>query len=251
MRARSAVLAVVLVLGAVVTLPAVAVAEVPQHSVALSGAQEVPGPGDGNGRGEFSWSVDGTTLCYLLSAKRIGTTAAAHIHRGEGRGGRGPVVVELDRAEQGQCRLPHHLLDLATALKDPPAPVLRQRAQRAAPHRRDPRPAALLAGHSPGAGELARPRVVRGAGGGRLASLGVWTTASTATRRTGRPTSSSATAAPPTCGRSCRATPTGCGGSTTGCPTRPSTTGSSPSTASSPTATSRSSPSSTTTTAPR
>ena len=37
MRARSAVLAVVLVLGAVVTLPVVAVAEVPQHTVRLTG----------------------------------------------------------------------------------------------------------------------------------------------------------------------------------------------------------------------
>jgi hypothetical protein len=94
MRARSIVLA--LVLGAALALPGgAAVAEVPQHSVFLTGAQEVPGPGDANGRGEFSWSLDGTRLCYLLSVRRIGTAAAAHIHRGRA-GVAGPVRVELD-----------------------------------------------------------------------------------------------------------------------------------------------------------
>ena len=58
----------------------------------------------------------------------------------------------------------------------------------------------------------------------------MWTTASSATRLTGRRTSSSATAAPPTCARSCRTTPTCSAASTPGCPTRPSTTGSSRST---------------------
>ena len=119
MRARPAVLAVVLVLGAAVTLPAVAVAEVPQHSVALSGAQEVPGPGDGNGRGDFSWSVDGTTLCYLLSAKRIGTTAAAHIHRGKA-GVAGPVVIELTAPNKASADCLTIASSLATALKTHP-----------------------------------------------------------------------------------------------------------------------------------
>ena len=54
--------------------------------------------------------------------------------------------------------------------------------------------------------------------------------------RTGRPTSSCATAERPICARSGPTTPSGCRGSTTGCPTRRSTSGSSRSTASSPTA---------------
>lgn len=119
MRARSAVLAVALVLGAVVTLPVVAVAEVPQHTVRLSGAQEVPGPGDGNGRGQFSWSVDGTRLCYLLSARRIGTAAAAHIHRGKA-GVAGDVVVELTAPNKASADCLTISSSLATALKTHP-----------------------------------------------------------------------------------------------------------------------------------
>jgi len=119
MRARSAVLAVVLVLGAVVTLPVVAVAEVPQHTVTLTGAQEVPGPGDGNGRGQFSWSVDGTTLCYLLSVKRIGTTAAAHIHRAKA-GVAGDVVVELTAPNKASADCLTISSSLANALRTHP-----------------------------------------------------------------------------------------------------------------------------------
>jgi CHRD domain len=58
-----------------------AVAQVPQKRVTLTGAQETD-PGDGNGRGQFTWSLDGQKLCYLLTATRIGTATAAHIHRG-------------------------------------------------------------------------------------------------------------------------------------------------------------------------
>jgi CHRD domain len=79
---------------AVVAAAEPALAQVPQKQVTLVGSQEVPGPGDANGRGQFTWSLDGTTLCYLLSAKRIGTPFAAHIHKGK-RGVSGPVVVTL------------------------------------------------------------------------------------------------------------------------------------------------------------
>lgn len=119
MRARPAALAAALVLGAAVTLPAVAVAEVPQHSVTLTGAQEVPGPGDANGRGTFSWSLDGTQLCYLLSAKRIGTAAAAHVHRGRA-GVAGPVVVELTKPTPASAGCATVSATLATALRDHP-----------------------------------------------------------------------------------------------------------------------------------
>lgn len=119
MRARSTVLAVAVVLGSAVTLPVAAVAEVPQHSVTLTGAQEVPGPGDGNGRGQFSWSLDGSKLCYLLSAKRIGTAAAAHIHRGK-VGVAGPVVVELNAPNRASAECLTIDAGLATALKAHP-----------------------------------------------------------------------------------------------------------------------------------
>ena len=67
------------VVAAVVALPVVtlaggpALATVPQREARLTGAAEVPGPGDADGRGQFTWSLDGTRLCYLLSVKRIET----------------------------------------------------------------------------------------------------------------------------------------------------------------------------------
>ena len=94
-KAAAAAAVVVGVVGATVILPGgPASALVPQHQVTLTGSAEVPGPGDPNGRGEFTWSLDGQQLCYLLSVKRIGTAAAAHIHRG-GPDVAGPVKVEL------------------------------------------------------------------------------------------------------------------------------------------------------------
>ena len=110
------------VVSATLVVPAgTAVAQVPQGSVRLTGAQEAPDPGDANGRGQFSWSLDGRQLCYLLSVKRIGTAAAAHIHRGAA-GVAGPVRVEL------QAPVPRASADcvtlgsrLAKALRDRPA----------------------------------------------------------------------------------------------------------------------------------
>ncbi len=119
MRARPAVLVVAVVLGAAVSLPAAAVAEVPQHSVRLTGAQEVPAPGDGNGRGSFAWSLDGTRLCYLLSAKKVGTAAAAHIHRGR-PGVAGPVVVELTAPTPASAGCATVGASLASALRAHP-----------------------------------------------------------------------------------------------------------------------------------
>lgn len=91
-------IAMFVVAGVVATSPIVAggpaVAQVPQKQVTLTGAREVPGPGDANGRGQFTWSLDGNTLCYLLSARRIGKAVAAHIHRG-GRNASGGVRLLL------------------------------------------------------------------------------------------------------------------------------------------------------------
>jgi hypothetical protein len=94
MRVATTLAAAAVVLATVIVPGGAAVAQVPQHTVTLTGAKEAPGPGDSNGRGQFSWSLDGQRLCYLLSAKRIGTPVAAHIHRGA-VGVAGPVRVEL------------------------------------------------------------------------------------------------------------------------------------------------------------
>jgi hypothetical protein len=117
MRKVSSVAAVALV-SAVFCLPGgTAVAQVPQHHVTLTGAREAPGPGDKNGRGEFSWSLDGTRLCYLLTAKRIGTAAAAHIHRGK-VGVAGPVKIELQAPNRASATCVTIDAGLASKLRD-------------------------------------------------------------------------------------------------------------------------------------
>jgi hypothetical protein len=60
----------------------------------LTGEQEVPGPGDPNGRGEAEVKVFEAKVCYELTFKRIKPATAAHIHIGR-RGVAGPVVVPL------------------------------------------------------------------------------------------------------------------------------------------------------------
>jgi hypothetical protein len=60
----------------------------------LTGAAEVPGPGDDDGRGFFVGKVKGDLLCYVLVARKIEVPMAAHIHAAP-RGVAGPIVVGL------------------------------------------------------------------------------------------------------------------------------------------------------------
>jgi CHRD domain len=72
----------------------------------MNGAKEVSsttgdkGTGDANGRGSFSATLDGRTLCYGIQVKNIGNPVAAHIHRG-GTEVAGPVVVPLKQPGRG------------------------------------------------------------------------------------------------------------------------------------------------------
>ena len=63
----------------------------------LTGAAEVPGPGDDNGAGLFEARVNPGTerICYTLAASSIDAATAAHIHAG-GPGEAGDVVLTLD-----------------------------------------------------------------------------------------------------------------------------------------------------------
>jgi hypothetical protein len=62
----------------------------------LTGEQEVPGPGDPDGRGNAVVKVFGTKVCYTLKVKDIRLTdLAAHIHKGR-RGVAGDIVVTLE-----------------------------------------------------------------------------------------------------------------------------------------------------------
>ena len=75
------------------------------HFAVLTGAKEVDadgnrGAGDANGRGSFSATLDGQTLCYGIQVKNIGDPGAAHIHRGT-RSVAGPVVQPLEHPTDG------------------------------------------------------------------------------------------------------------------------------------------------------
>jgi hypothetical protein len=63
----------------------------------LTGAAEVPGPGDDNGAGLFEARVNPGTerICYTLAASSIDPATAAHIHLG-GPGEAGDPVLTLD-----------------------------------------------------------------------------------------------------------------------------------------------------------
>ncbi|MET9336497.1 MULTISPECIES: CHRD domain-containing protein [unclassified Nonomuraea] len=72
----------------------------PYQFVEMTGAQEVPGPGDPDGVGIFAWRVSGRSLCYVITAHNIQPATAAHIH--EGRVGvAGPIVVTLQAPTRG------------------------------------------------------------------------------------------------------------------------------------------------------
>ena len=62
----------------------------------MSGAEEVPGPGDADGSGVASIAIESANskLCYQVAAKQIATATAAHIHKGVA-GTAGPPVVTL------------------------------------------------------------------------------------------------------------------------------------------------------------
>lgn len=71
-------------------------------SADLSGANEVPGPGDPDGSGTAVISVKPSKerLCFELSAANIAPATAAHVHEGPA-GVAGPVVVTLTPPTSG------------------------------------------------------------------------------------------------------------------------------------------------------
>jgi len=120
MRRTSLLLAFLVAAGVILAGVAPASAAVPQKRVTLTGAQERP-VGDRDGRGEFSWSINGRQLCYLLTVRGIRTPVAAHIHRGA-RGVAGGVVQALVApANGGSAGCATLTAALATAIRTHPA----------------------------------------------------------------------------------------------------------------------------------
>jgi CHRD domain len=75
---------------------------VPMGVATLTGAKEVPGPGDPNGRGHVTIRFKRAVgkVCANATWTRIGTPLAAHIHKG-GPSTSGDVVVDLTSAVTG------------------------------------------------------------------------------------------------------------------------------------------------------
>jgi hypothetical protein len=76
------------------------------YHATLSGASEVPGPGDPDGGGRFEVSVADRVdqFCYeFKDVTGIGAATAAHIHRGA-VGAAGDVVVPLDPPTDGHSK---------------------------------------------------------------------------------------------------------------------------------------------------
>ncbi|HYI34727.1 MAG TPA: CHRD domain-containing protein [Glaciibacter sp.] len=89
------------------TVPAAANAHpstdfVPLSFTTLTGAAEVPGPGDPDGRGfaVVRWNADNGTICYNVFVRRIAPATAAHIHVGD-ENTAGPVVQPLEAPTDG------------------------------------------------------------------------------------------------------------------------------------------------------
>lgn len=65
------------------------------YSAGLTGAAEVPGPGDSDGAGYAVVTISGTSVQYSILTNGIAAPTAAHIHRGAA-GVSGPVVVDFN-----------------------------------------------------------------------------------------------------------------------------------------------------------
>ena len=68
----------------------------------MTGAEEVPGPGDEDGKGTATVTLDdaANTVCYELTYEGIGQPTMAHIHTGA-KGVSGPPAVTLDKGDKG------------------------------------------------------------------------------------------------------------------------------------------------------
>ncbi len=83
-------------LAVLVVLPAVGSAASTTLKATLSGSNEVPSKGDPDGSGTATLRIDPSkgTVCFTIKLKKIGATAAGHIHTGK-EGKAGGVLIPL------------------------------------------------------------------------------------------------------------------------------------------------------------
>lgn len=88
-------------------------------NAALTGAMEVPGPGDSDGRATARIMLKKHQICFKLSWRGIATPTAAHIHKAP-LGVAGPVVVPLPltkmHSNQAAAKKVHDCVDVDPAL---------------------------------------------------------------------------------------------------------------------------------------
>jgi hypothetical protein len=89
-------------------------------STVMTGAVEVPGPGDPDGRGFFVAVVKGDKLCYAIAADKIAPATAAHIHVGA-VGVAGPVVVPLQPPNKVAAECVKPAADVLAAIVETPS----------------------------------------------------------------------------------------------------------------------------------
>jgi CHRD domain len=90
---------------AVLTSAYLAAADEMKIKANLTGAAEVPGPGDPDGGGtvQVTLNPDKNEVCYDLTLTKVDEATAAHIHEGA-VGKDGPVKVGLDTPKGGSAK---------------------------------------------------------------------------------------------------------------------------------------------------
>jgi CHRD domain len=102
---RRIMLSVFVLALAVLTFAHLAAADEMKIKANLTGAAEVPGPGDPNGGGtvQITLNPDKNEVCYDLTLTKVDEATAAHIHEGA-VGKDGPVKVGLDAPKGGSAK---------------------------------------------------------------------------------------------------------------------------------------------------
>lgn len=90
---------------ALLTCVHLAAAQEMKATAKLTGAAEVPGPGDPNGSGTVQVTINPAKgeVCYEMTVAKIAEATAAHIHEGA-VGKDGPVKVALDAPKTGSAK---------------------------------------------------------------------------------------------------------------------------------------------------
>jgi hypothetical protein len=100
MRIKTLALVVATAAFGAAVVPALAAVEDAELGAKLKGSEEVPGPGDNNGKGEaqLETKIAKGKLCYLVEYEDIEPATAAHVHKAP-KGEDGKIVIPLFEEE--------------------------------------------------------------------------------------------------------------------------------------------------------